>query len=91
MASKSGRYVRDKLGRFAGTGSSGSIGGKDLGPNDRRLNVTLSDPNHTMVTMRKTTINKNIVVRNEPDSARAKLRAKKFYQKRGYKVHDIME
>jgi hypothetical protein len=84
--------ARDKLGRFAsgkGGGSSGGSSGKPLGANDKKFNVVLSDPNSAAVSMRKATINKNIVVRNARDIASAKLRVKRFYQKRGYKVHDI--
>lgn len=86
--------ARDRLGRFAsGSGGSGGGGGnaRPLGPNDKKFNVVLSDPNHSAVTMRKVLINRNIVVRNAGDAGKAKLRAKKFYQQRGYKVHDIFD
>lgn len=51
-----------------------------------KVSVTVSDPNHTMVTMRKEKILKNVIVR-AGDKGDAQAKAEAFYKKRGYKVH----
>lgn len=54
-----------------------------------RFAVTVSEPDHPMVTKRKTLIHKHINVKGETDKAKAQERAHKFYKKRGYKVHSV--
>lgn len=52
-----------------------------------KVSVTVSDPHHTMVSMRKEKIEKRVIVKAaDKDEARAKAEA--FYKKKGYKVHD---
>lgn len=57
------------------------------GAGQHKVLVTVSDPNHPMVSKRKETIMKRVIVSaDHKDVAVAK--AKKFYQKNGYKVHN---
>ena len=54
---------------------------------NHRVSVTVSDPNHTLVTRRKEQLQKYIRV--SADSASdAATKAKAYYKKLGYKVHD---
>jgi uncharacterized low-complexity protein len=53
------------------------------------LTVTLSDPNHTMVSKRKETIMKKATVK-ATDEHSARERVKQHYTKAGYKVHDVI-
>ena len=59
-------------------------------PTGHRFAVTVSEPDHPMVTQRKHQVQKHINVRHEPDKAKAQERAHAFYKKRGYKVHDVV-
>ena len=52
-----------------------------------KVNVTVSDPNHPAVTQRKEQTLKRVVV-TAGDKATAIDKAKAFYKKKGYKVHD---
>lgn len=52
----------------------------------QRVLVTVSDPNHTMASMRKEKIQKTIRVSGSKETAVD--RAKTHYKKQGYKVHD---
>ena len=49
--------------------------------------VMVSDPNHTAVTKRKEQVMKRVIV-NADDKNHAVVKAKEFYKKKGYKVHD---
>lgn len=49
--------------------------------------VTVSEPDHPMVSKRKETVMKRVVV-SAPHKDHAVAKAKEFYKKRGYKVHD---
>ena len=51
-----------------------------------KVMVTVSDPNHTMVTKRKEQIMKHVIVR-AGDKGDAQAKAEAFYKKKGYKVH----
>ena len=54
-----------------------------------QVTVTISDPNHTMVSKRKETIMKKATVKaTDPHSAVE--RVKQHYTKAGYKVHDVI-
>lgn len=53
------------------------------------LTVTLSDPNHTMVSQRKETIMKKATVKATDENS-ARERVKQHYTKAGYKVHDVI-
>lgn len=52
-----------------------------------RVSVTVSDPNHTAVSKRKEQTQKTVRVSAESESD-AVTKAKAFYKKQGYKVHD---
>lgn len=52
-----------------------------------RIAVTVSDPNHTMVTRRNEKQQKFIRIKHGGDKAEAIERAKRHYAKQGYKVH----
>jgi hypothetical protein len=53
-----------------------------------RIQVTVSDPNHTAVSKRKEQIQKHIRVGGEHSQEEAIRRAKAHYKKQGMKVHD---
>jgi hypothetical protein len=53
-----------------------------------RIQVTVSDPNHTAVSKRKEQIQKHIRVGGEHSQEEAIRRAKAHYKKQGLKVHD---
>lgn len=52
-----------------------------------KVMVTVSDPNHTTVSQRKEQIMKRVIV-NAETKEHAVEKAKQFYKKKGYKVHD---
>ena len=52
-----------------------------------KVMVTVSEPDHPMVSKRKETVMKRVVV-SAPHKDHAVAKAKEFYKKRGYKVHD---
>jgi hypothetical protein len=52
-----------------------------------KVMVTVSDPNHPAVSQRKEQIMKRVVV-NADNKDHAVVKAKEFYKKKGYKVHD---
>lgn len=52
-----------------------------------RVSVTVSDPNHTAVSKRKELTSKRVIV-NAENKDHAVAKAKEFYKKKGYKVHD---
>ena len=54
-----------------------------------QVTVTLSDPNHTMVSQRKETIMKKATVKATDENS-ARERVKQHYTKAGYKVHDVI-
>lgn len=54
-----------------------------------RFQVTVSDPHHTSVAARKAQLSKHINVKGEADKDKAHAKAKKFYQEKGYKVHNV--
>lgn len=62
-----------------------------------RISVSISDPNHPMVSHRKDRMHRVIRVLNHDDTSgkaldfkdEAKRRARNYYQKQGYKVHDV--
>jgi hypothetical protein len=51
-----------------------------------KVMVTVSEPDHPMVSKRKETIMKRVVV-HATDKGEAKAKAESFYKKKGYKVH----
>jgi hypothetical protein len=51
-----------------------------------KVSVTVSDPHHTMASKRKETVEKRVVVKAD-DKKNAIVKAKEFYEKKGYKVH----
>lgn len=60
---------------------------KEEAEQSHKVSVTISNPNHAAVSMRKEKSDKKIVVKaSTKEEAVAK--AKAFYQKKGYKVHD---
>jgi hypothetical protein len=52
-----------------------------------RIAVTVSEPDHTMVSKRKEQVLKHVVIPHGPDKKSAQKLGEKFYKKRGYKVH----
>jgi hypothetical protein len=56
-------------------------------PVKHRIAVTVSEPDHPMVTKRKEQVLKYVVVSHGPDKAGAQKVGEKFYKKKGYKVH----
>lgn len=52
-----------------------------------KVMVTVSDPNHPAVSQRKEQMMKRVIVK-AIDKERAVAKAKEFYKKKGYKVHD---
>jgi len=54
---------------------------------EHRVGVTVSDPNHPMASKRDETILKHVRLKAK-NSAHAEERAKAYYRKKGYKVHD---
>ncbi len=54
-----------------------------------RFAVTISDPHHTMVSMRDEKVEKFINVRKTSDKFHASALARAFYKRKGYKVHDV--
>jgi len=56
-------------------------------PVKHRIAVTVSEPDHTMVTKRKEQVLKHVVVSHGPDKKSAQKLGEKFYKKKGYKVH----
>ena len=52
-----------------------------------KVMVTVSDPNHTAVSMRKEKIMKRVIV-SAKDKDEAHAKAADFYKKKGFKVHD---
>ena len=57
------------------------------GAAQHKVLVMVSDPNHTAVTKRKEQVMKKVIV-NADDKNHAVVKAKEFYKKKGYKVHD---
>ena len=53
-----------------------------------RISVTVSDPDHTMVSKRKEKIQKTVIVTHSDNKDGAKKVGEKFYKKKGYIVHD---
>ena len=53
-----------------------------------RISVTVSDPDHTMVSKRKEKIQKTVIVTHSDNKDGAKKLGEKFYKKKGYIVHD---
>lgn len=53
-----------------------------------RISVTVSDPNHRMVSKRKEQIEKTVIVKHSSNKEGAQRIGEKFYKKRGYVVHD---
>jgi hypothetical protein len=53
-----------------------------------RIGVTVSDPNHTMVSKRKEKIQKFVNVTHSSNKEGAQKVGEKFYKKKGYVVHD---
>lgn len=53
-----------------------------------RISVTVSDPDHTMVSKRKEKIQKTVVVTHSDNKEGAQKVGEKFYKKKGYIVHD---
>jgi hypothetical protein len=53
-----------------------------------RISVTVSDPDHTMVSKRKEKIQKTVIVTHSDNKEGAKKVGEKFYKKKGYIVHD---
>jgi hypothetical protein len=56
-------------------------------PIKHRIAVTVSEPDHTMVSKRKEQVLKHVVVSHGPNKESAQKLGEKFYKKRGYKVH----
>lgn len=52
-----------------------------------KIGVTVSDPKHTMVSKRSEQIQKRVIVKSHTKEGAVE-KAKEFYKKRGYKVHD---
>lgn len=52
-----------------------------------KVNVTVSDPNHQAVTQRKEKIAKRVIVKSHTKEGAVE-KAKEFYKKKGYKIHD---
>jgi hypothetical protein len=52
-----------------------------------KVMVTVSEPDHPMVSKRKETVMKRVIV-SATDKGDAKAKAESFYKKKGYKVHD---
>lgn len=57
------------------------------GADQHKVVVTVSDPNHTMVSQRKEQQMKRVIVKAD-NREHAVTKAKEFYKKKGYKVHD---
>ena len=57
------------------------------GAAQHKVLVMVSDPNHTAVTKRKEQVMKRVIV-NADDKNHAVVKAREFYKKKGYKVHD---
>jgi hypothetical protein len=53
-----------------------------------RISVTVSDPDHTMVSKRKEKMQKTVVVTHSDNKEGAQKVGEKFYKKKGYIVHD---
>jgi hypothetical protein len=53
-----------------------------------RISVTVSDPDHTMVSKRKEKIQKTVIVTHSDNKQGAQKVGEKFYKKKGYVVHD---
>lgn len=53
-----------------------------------RISVTVSDPDHTMVSKRKEKIQKTVIVTHSDNKQGAQKVGEKFYKKKGYIVHD---
>ena len=53
-----------------------------------KISVTVSDPNHTMVSKRKEKIQKTVIVTHSDNKEGAQRVGEKFYKKKGYVVHD---
>lgn len=51
-----------------------------------KVSVTVSDPNHTMVTKRNERMEKRVIVKAD-NKDEAVVKAKEFYKKKGLKVH----
>jgi len=56
-------------------------------PVKHRIAVTVSEPDHPMVTKRKEQTLKHVIVNHGPNKESAQKLGEKFYKKRGYKVH----
>lgn len=54
---------------------------------NHKVNVTVSDPNHQAVSQRKEKIAKRVIVKSHTKEGAVE-KAKEFYKKKGYKVHD---
>lgn len=53
-----------------------------------RISVTVSDPDHTMVSKRKEKTQKTVIVTHSSNKAGAQKVGEKFYKRKGYFVHD---
>lgn len=53
-----------------------------------RISVTVSDPDHTMVSKRKEKIQKTVIVTHSDNKEGARAVGEKYYKKKGYRVHD---
>lgn len=53
-----------------------------------RIGVTVSSPDHPMVSKRGERIQKFVIVKHSDDKEGAKKAGEKYYRKRGYRVHD---
>jgi hypothetical protein len=53
-----------------------------------RISVTVSDPDHTMVSKRKEKIQKTVIVTHSDNKEGAQKVGEKYYKKKGYRVHD---
>lgn len=51
-----------------------------------KVSVTVSDPNHTMITKRNEKMEKRVIV-NAENKDQAVVKAKQYYTKKGMKVH----
>jgi hypothetical protein len=53
-----------------------------------RISVTVSDPDHPMVSKRKEKIQKTVIVTHSDNKEGAKAVGEKYYKKKGFRVHD---
>lgn len=53
-----------------------------------RIGVTVSEPDHPMVSKRKEKVQKFVIVTHSSNKEGAKAVGEKFYKKKGYRVHD---